>query len=229
MAKDANGNEVPDGTLTPEPQVPPQPSELDTLKAQMAEVTARLSEKDATIDRLSQLVQAPPPPQVPAPLADPYGFGDDFAAKYSISVEAARAIAEATATHIKADLRREYQVQQQAERNSRDLHDRFYRENADLVEHKSVVAAMADEIQRESPNLTVAQACVESAKRARAYIKGVQDKVRGGPEPLPILPGGGGGGGGQQPPSPEGPLSPEAEIQADLKERQAQKAKAIGQ
>ena len=211
------------------PTVPPQPSELDTLKAQMAEVTARIAEKDATIDRLTQLVSAPPAPvPPPAPLADPYGFGDDFAQRYSIPVEAARAIAEAATNKTKADLRAEYQRQRADEQAARDLHEKFYKDNPDLAAHKAVVAAMADEIQKSSPQMTIAVACTEAAKRSRAYIKSVQDAVRSGPEPLPILPGGGGGG-GQQPPAPEGQLSPEAELQAELVERRNTKAKAIGQ
>ncbi len=222
MAKDAAGNDIPD--VQPDSTPPPvEPTELDLLKKQNEELVARVAEQTAAMERMTQIMAQPvaQPQPIVQPL-DALAFGDDFATKYSIPVEAAQEIARRTL----AAAREEYRREQSAMAQMKDVHDRFYKENTDLVEHKAVVAAFADELQKENPQVSLKEACKEAARRAREYIKKVQDGVQV-PAPLPVLPGGGSRD-GQPPAQPDGPVTPEDELRAELKERQDQRAKAVG-
>lgn len=213
---DAGGGDPP---ATP-PATPPAGPTIEQLQETINQLQQGQAELRGQNERLAAELAAraqPPAPQAPT-------FGVDFAAKYNIPVEAVQDIVTETERIITPRLEQRY-MQAQALVEARN---QFYVEHPDLREHQSLIQSIANGLQRENPNMTLEVALKETAKRARTYIKSIQDKTLAGlpPQPPSILPGGGSRDGA--PPAGGGPepvLTPEEELRNDINMRREATAK----
>jgi hypothetical protein len=222
MAKDAAGNEIPEGGNPPNVE-PVQPKLEDVLK-QLADMKAAGDKRDKEFQALQEQNQALLAQRQPAPAPTSADGGEiklskDFAQLYNMPAELARdLVAEAVRIGEEKVIRHITRVEQE-----RDIRTSFYEKNVDLKKHATVVAAMADAVQKENPNMPLVQAMDKVAERTREYLKSVRTEVQpASPEIPPVL---GAGSGGEPPKPPAGgpkPLTPDEELEEYIKSRRGQ-------
>ncbi|MFA5936684.1 MAG: hypothetical protein WC822_02285 [Candidatus Paceibacterota bacterium] len=221
-----NKSEQPQSGQEPQKQEPAK-QEPDYRKM-YEEQQKNLQEMKEAMERTNSLLEQQR--QQPAPQAsrDPYEPALDFASTYNIPQEAAKALIKES-VRVGMSLMQEQQMRDAARVSElRRIHDNFYSKNSDLAEHKAIVAAFADEVQKENPSVSMDEGFKEAAKRAREYVKSMQAKLSSTiPTPPDILPGGGAQDGAGQDGGNAPSMTPDAELDADIKMRRDLKAKAF--
>jgi hypothetical protein len=145
----------------------------------------------------------------------------DYAGEFNIPNEAVQAIVQETLKVAETKFDGRFMSMQQVAK----ARDQFYKDNPDLVGSEFLVGSISQQVDVELPSKTVAEKFKEVADRARKYIKRMQDAHSGGDVETgqPVGAGGGSregagaGGGGEG--GGDRPLTPDAELQAEVTER----------
>lgn len=199
------------------------PEELEAEFVKNQKLVTELNEKNARTEELLNAMLAGSPPAAPA--KPPEETSGTKVSDYSRIVEdpngVGKKIVEDAVAAAEERIVKRYQTMTQIQEQQKRLHDQFYAENPDLVEHKLIVGAISAQVEAEMPGKPVGEILKESAKRAKEYLI----KLKGGAGPGAGAPPEGGGGG--EPPAPSAPAKPqETSTEAYLKERaEAQKFK----
>lgn len=249
MAKDANGNEIPDPTP---PAGQGSPDKVAEIEKQMADLIAANKKQTADTEILreeNQRLQSmllsmrdgsgndsndrsrQQPPRGSGRFSDP-AARSEFEKKYSLPVEAAEEIIEESVSRFS----RAQEERETAIRNGENLKKEFFKKYPDLADYVPIVRHFSDQCANEHPDWTVAQGFVEVAKLSREYIKSKLGAPSGREEPPEVIPAGGssrsegGNGAPRLPGSPEGPASvptQDEEIRAEMEARKANRSKAL--
>lgn len=145
----------------------------------------------------------------------------DYAGEFSIPNEAVEAIATDVLRIAGEQFDGRFATMQQVAKER----DAFYKNNPDLVGSEFLVGSISVQVDQELPNKSKEEKFKETAKRARDMIKRYQDAHSTGDDPTdqPVGAGGsnrdgaGAGGGGDG--GGEKPMTPEAELQAEVADR----------
>lgn len=190
--------------------------ELEAEYQKNEKLVGDLNEKNArTEELLNAMLAGGQPPAAPAKQEEHSGAK---VSDYSRIVEdpngVGKKIVEDAIAGAVEQVTKRYQTMTQMQENQKRLHDEFYKDNPDLVDHKLIVGAISAQVEAEMSGKPVGEILKESAKRTKEYLI----KLKGGAGAPPAAPAEGGGGG--EPPAPPTPAKPiDTSNEAYLKER----------
>lgn len=206
-----------DGTPSGAKKIAGKYDTVEEAEKAILEQEKKLTEAQEKSKRLEEVISAfpmpgqPPIPQPGVAEGQPGGVPvSDYSRVIESPVETLKKVKEDAVRDAVTQVRAEYEKMRVQEAQAKAMHDKFYSDNPELVEHKLIVGAIANQVGTEMPGKSVNDIFAETAKRSKEYLI----KLSKAPDaPAPPADGGTGGDGHRAtPPKNEEPkLTPEEE------------------